>query len=561
MIPRLVTVLRVPPAGDPEAFLVRIPAGRRDRLTVAWPGAVMAPPLDLIVAARRAGFARVRLFGPASEVTAGALAVAVDAGVDEVELLLDAGAPWRFIRDLRASGRLAYVALRQVSGDGAAPGLDPSNPCGADAYVLEVPPSGPGSGDDRRLGIASPLFRRLAVRGWPLCAFPSLAEDHVISNALVARTDGSTGEADAEPCLRVPFEAPSRVFSEGCGGCRLALACDGIPAVALAAGQGGLLHLRPFGPGNGRDVPLSPGGIGARSHPPSFLSGRVHVLGVSSGARACGRIVVDPADAARQVSALHARGLHTAEVPLSDALRDRDTGAGARGAGLHQVFFSLGDQAREAADLVIRYARSQDGDAPLDPAGFSRSLGRLLGYPECCIEAFTAAGPGATTSSLLRAAHHRTGVFHWQLNVLDPVSPFTLVPHLPCRFDCPASLDLASRLAAVLDDVYPFLQGAARQALGRPWLWWDATRGMVLQGPVDADASGAACGLPDSPLLRPGIRPDASARAFLGRVLPALASGDHVRLDGPAARVTRGGEVVALLDEGITPLIFPFDSR
>jgi hypothetical protein len=308
-------------------------------------------------------------------------------------------------------------------------------------------------------------------------------------------------------------------------------------------------------------VPLEPAGLGARSHPASFLSGRIHVLGVSSGARACGRIVVDPADAPRQVALLQGQGLQTAEVPIPAALRDRDPGAGARGAALQNLFFSRGGQARDAADLVARYARSQDGDAPLDPADFSRSLGRLLGYPECCIQAFTSAGPGATTSSLLRDAHRRSGAFHWQLNVLDPVSPFTLIPHLPCRFDCPASLDMASRLSVALDDVFPFLQGAVRDALGRPWLWWDAARGVVLQGPADADASGAACGLPDSPLLRPGIRPDAAAREFLGRILPALATGDHVRIEGRTARVTRAGAVVAVLDEGIDPLIFPFDSR
>jgi hypothetical protein len=561
MTPRLVTVLRAPPAGSPQAFLLRIPAAHRDRLTIAWPGAALAPPVDLVVAARQAGFVRVRLFGPSSEVTSGALAQAVDAGVDELELLLDGDAPWRFIRDLRAQGRLAYVVLRQAAGDAGNGNLDPSNPCDADAFVLEVPATGPRPGDSRRLDVASTLFRRVAVRGWPLCAFPSLAEDRVISNALVARSDPPEHAGAGDPRLRVPFEDPSRMYAEDCGDCRLALACDGIPGAALGAGVGGRLRLRPFGAGSGRDVPLEPAGIGARSHPASFLSGRIHVLGVSSGVRACGRIVVDAVDAARQVALLQGQGLQTAEVPMPAALRDRDAGAGARGAALHSLFFSRGDQARDAADLVARYARSQDGAAPMDPGDFSRSLGRLLGYPPCCIEAFTAAGPGATTSSLLRAAHRRSDAFRWQLNVLDPVSPFTLVPHLPCRFDCPASLDMASRLSAVLDEVFPFLQGAARDALGRPWLWWDAARGVVLQGPAEADASGVACGLPDSPLLRPGIRPDAAAREFLGRILPALATGDHVRIEGRTARVTRAGVHVAVLDEGIDPLIFPFDLR
>ncbi len=560
MTPRLVTVLRAPPAGTPEALLQSIPADRRDRLTIAWPGAARTPPLGLVAAARRAGFSRVRLFGPASEMTGAMLRRAVDAGLDEVEVLLDGEGPWQMLRDLRAAGRLAYVLLRQASLDRGGESPDPSNPCGADAFVLEVPDSGPLPGDGRRLDIASSRFRRLAVRGWPLCAFPSLAEDRILSNALLAAADVPAAAGDGEPWLRVPFETPSRVFTEACGGCRLALACDGIPAAALASGPGGSLRVQPFGPGNACDVPLEPEGIAARCHPSSFLSGRVHVLGVSSGCRPCGRIVVDESDAARQVTLLENQGLRTAEVPVPAALKDRDAGAGARGAGLHHVFFSKGDEARAAADLVVRFAQSQEGGSALDPAEFSRSLGSLLGYPRCCVEAFTAAGPDATTSSLLRAAHRRSEAFHWQLNVLDPVSPFTLLPHLPCRFDCPESLAMASRLASVLDDVFPFLAGAARRALGRPWLWWDASRGVALEGPADADAAGAACHLPDSPLQRSGIRPDAAARSFLHRVLPILEVADHLRLDGSTVRVSRAGVLLAQLDEGCDPLIFPFDS-
>jgi len=560
MTPRLVTLLRVPPSVNPEALFKRIPVDRRDRLTIAWPGAARMPPLDLVAAARRAGFSRVRLFGPASDMTDGALLRAVEAGLNEVEVLLDGEGPWGLLRDLRASGRLAYVLLRQASRDRDGIAVDPSNPCGADVFVLEVPATGPLPGAGRCLDIASSRFRRLAIRGWPLCAFPSLAEDRILSNALLASADASTVAGDGEICLRVPFETPSRVFTEACGGCRLALACDGIPAAALATGPGGSLRVRPFGPGSACDVPLEPEGIAARCHPSSFLSGRVHVLGVSSGCRPCGRIVVDESDAARQVTVLENQGLRTAEVPVPAALKDRDAGAGARGAGLHHVFFSKGDEARAAADLVVRFAQSQEGGSALDPAEFSRSLGRLLGYPRCCVEAFTAAGPDATTSSLLQAAHRRSEAFHWQLNVLDPVSPFTLLPHLPCRFDCAPSLAMASRLASVLDEVFPFLAGAARRALGRPWLWWAASRGAALAGPADADAAGAACRLPDSPLLRSGIHPDAAARGFLHRVLPILAVADHLRLDGSTVRVSRAGVPLAQLDEGCDPLIFPFDS-
>lgn len=556
MIPRMVTVLRSPPFGDPDALVQRVPVGKRDRLTIAWPGAAASPPLALLAAGRRAGFTRVRIIGSACEWTPEALGDAVAAGMDEVEILVGETGPWEAFRDLRVSGRLSYVALRHGPAAQEPPG-GVWNPCQADAFVLEVPSTGPAPGDDRRLGLASSRFRRLAVRGWPLCAFPSLAEDRVISNALLVNLGGA-GDPAGQGRLRVPFEDPALVFADACGACRLSLACDGVPALTLAAAPGGRLRVRPFGPGAWRDLPLDPGGLALRSHPSSFLSGRVHVLGVTSGARPCGRIVVDANDAVGQVEVLRRQGLMTVEIPAPAGPRDRDAGAGARGAGLHHVFFSRGEEAAAAAELQVRFAASQEGASPMDIAEFGRALGRHLGYPGCCIEAFIAAGPGATTSDLLRAARQRSRAFHWELNVLDPVSPFTLLPHLPCRFDCEASLALAGRVAAALDGVFPFLAGAAARALGRPWLWWDAARGIILDGPADPDGQGAAIGVPDSPLLRTGIRPDAPARAFLDRVLPGLSAGDRVRVEGPLARVIRDDARVLDLDEGREPLIFPF---
>ncbi len=559
MTPRLVTVLRTPSSLRPDAVEARIPSGRRDRLTIAWPGAASDPPLALIGAAKRAGFARVRLFCRAAEIEAAALADAIAAGLDEVEILRDGPAPWEFLRQARGEGRLAFVALR-VQDARLDAEVDPGNPCGADAFVLEIGTDGPGPWAARRVEVATGRFRKVAVRGWPLCAFPTLSEARVISNALVADLhdpDDPGGSAR----LRVPFEDSSRMFLPACGACRLSLACDGLPAASARTGETTVFHARAFDDGPSCDLPLDPTAFALRMHPDTFLAGQVHLRAVAAGIRPCGRIVVDTGDAARQEEAMRAVGLRTARVSVHEAPRDRDAGSGARGTALDHVFFSRGDQARAAADLQARFAASQEGSRPMDPAAFGRDLGRLLGYPECCIEAFVTAGPDASTSSLLRQAHHRTRVFHWPLNVLDPVSPFTLIPHLPCRFDCPASLELAARVLDVLDGVFPFLPGAARRALSRTWLWWDATRGAILQGPADPDGLGAGCGLPDSPLLRPGVRLEPPAQDFVQRVLPALASGDRLRLDGGIVRVLAAGTPVTDLDEGVEPLIFPFGSR
>lgn len=87
-----------------------------------------------------------------------------------------------------------------------------------------------------------------------------------------------------------------------------------------------------------------------------------------------------------------------------------------------------------------------------------RFVGSAYGYPACCIEAFCdaflevvrVARSGDNALALLRAAW-RTKVFWPELDVLS-VRPGAAgrspLRHLPCRFDCPASLGLAQRLLA-----------------------------------------------------------------------------------------------------------------
>lgn len=555
--PLLVTVLGAPPAGAPADAVARVPAPRRDRVVLAWPGAARSGATgDLVAAARSAGFRRIRLLAPGRDLSAGVLDSLCAAGLDEVEVRADGPAPWEALRSLRSSGRLAFTAVRWgAAALGAAPDADPPDPCGADAFVLDVGPAGPPPGADRLLAGAAARHRRVAVRGWPLCAFPSLPADRLVANALVADLGGPRDPAGTGR-LRLPFEDPARVYGRPCAGCSLSLACDGLPVSAFAVGGGGEAVLQPFGGGLPERLSLDPAGLVSRVHPPSFLSGRAHLAAVWSGARPCGRSVLEAGEARRLVADVHALGLQAAVLAGGDIPRDGDPGAGARGGAVH-VFFSRGDEARVAAGLTARFASGQDGSSPQDPAAFGRDLGRLLGYPECCIEAFVGAGPAASTTDLLRAAHGRSGAFHAPLNVLDPASPLTLLPHLPCRFDCAPSGALAARVLQALDGVHPFLASTALHALARPWVLWDARRAVSLPGPADADGRGAPVGAVDSPAWHPGVPRDAAVDAFLARMAGALAGGGHLRVDDGLVRILRDDDPVDLSGEG-RGLVFPF---
>jgi hypothetical protein len=92
-------------------------------------------------------------------------------------------------------------------------------------------------------------------------------------------------------------------------------------------------------------------------------------------------------------------------------------------------------------------------------AGADDDMGRLLGYPACCVE-FSRhvweeeALTDTTWPMAQRTAASETGTQCLELesppetNILWRWMGLRAVPHLPCRFDCAASLELGRRMAA-----------------------------------------------------------------------------------------------------------------
>jgi hypothetical protein len=82
-------------------------------------------------------------------------------------------------------------------------------------------------------------------------------------------------------------------------------------------------------------------------------------------------------------------------------------------------------------------------------------LGRAFGYPECCIQAFVEdllqrgreAQSQADHARLVERARART-VHPDPLLTRSGDRDAALISHVPCRFDCPASVELARRIAA-----------------------------------------------------------------------------------------------------------------
>ncbi|MDH4078900.1 MAG: hypothetical protein OEU68_03700 [Nitrospira sp.] len=98
--------------------------------------------------------------------------------------------------------------------------------------------------------------------------------------------------------------------------------------------------------------------------------------------------------------------------------------------------------------------------------GWEGFLGRLLGYPLCCCEAFESRWPIAAASyegdvGLMLLAQSASGAvegvqdLEWTTNIFARYFGWEIIQHFPCRFDCPATTMLAHRYASVLLQYWP----------------------------------------------------------------------------------------------------------
>lgn len=94
-----------------------------------------------------------------------------------------------------------------------------------------------------------------------------------------------------------------------------------------------------------------------------------------------------------------------------------------------------------------------------------RELGRLLGYPRCCVEAFVATPiPRRNTALYAAAARNTAGRANARLNGLD-LAVFHYISWSPCAFDCNLSAAYADAVAARIGRWYPAFVRRIDQAL------------------------------------------------------------------------------------------------
>ena len=182
---------------------------------------------------------------------------------------------------------------------------------------------------------------------------------------------------------------------------------------------------------------------------------------VVSGQRILGRLERGRDGLERTIAALRASGLEC-ERGRFDMMPGREAVGGARHAGhlvprdtephaRAVVYFSALRELVLAADAVER--------GPNDAL-----VGRLYGYPECCVRFFAAAGAAPDKTP---ACVPRIGPFSSLLNpAMGPLYGFRLLFHFPCSVDCAASRRLVEERLAHLQQHAPSLAEFAAQGAG-----------------------------------------------------------------------------------------------
>lgn len=96
--------------------------------------------------------------------------------------------------------------------------------------------------------------------------------------------------------------------------------------------------------------------------------------------------------------------------------------------------------------------------------------GKILGYPECCIRFFRQKNDWNKYSFLAEIKKATTGISKLLANTLLKDTAYSLLYHMPCRFDCPATVKQAEDLLLYLRKKEPKIATSLERHLGLPVL-------------------------------------------------------------------------------------------
>lgn len=206
-------------------------------------------------------------------------------------------------------------------------------------------------------------------------------------------------------------------------------------------------------------------------------------------------------DLASHAAWLEARGFSVALSPFQFVPRTSDRSAGYSNAMDSVVEVSVGSNGWRA--LVVGRLPEQVATAWLSLRfGWDTTLGRLLGYPECCTASFERRWPDAYarySGDVAIAALFEPGMpglshAPWEANIFGRYLGVELVSHFPCTLGCEETLRTARRHFAVLRHYAPERAQHVASMLRSPAL-------ITAEGDVALLTGGAVISAQDGPVI------------------------------------------------------------
>ncbi|MFO0658213.1 MAG: DUF483 domain-containing protein [Polyangiaceae bacterium] len=168
-------------------------------------------------------------------------------------------------------------------------------------------------------------------------------------------------------------------------------------------------------------------------------------------------------------------------------------------------------------------------DAKTDEA--DRELGRLLGYPRCCVEAFVSSSSQRKNVSLIeRAIGNTQGLALARLNVLD-LAVFHYISWYPCSYRCEWSARYANALADRIRRVAPAFVTHIDRALSKHRLVLHDDVQLSLEGTRNHDTLSYSSVQPTSRDRHPHASLSTPSRDAVARALAVLQQAKTLRLE------------------------------
>jgi hypothetical protein len=109
-------------------------------------------------------------------------------------------------------------------------------------------------------------------------------------------------------------------------------------------------------------------------------------------------------------------------------------------------------------------------------------FGKLLGYPQCCIDFFETGNNWTRTNSYAEACLKTISRFNYLTNCFGKNLGYSMSFHLPCRFDCERTASFSTRLLEILEKHEPEYSAACRVLLKKPILSLNEREILLLDG-------------------------------------------------------------------------------